>query len=198
MRTSRLGPHPYLKEPIVSDSQPPQQPYGQPAPGQQPYPPQGYQQAPPKKKHTLRNVLLILALVFILFVGGCLALIGGAANEIDKSIKEDANKAGGTDNPLTIKEGEAFEVDGFKYSAGWAVDKDQFGFIKITGLKVTNDRDDKDSALVEIKFWNGSEVLASDDCTTSPIDVGTTVTLNCLGLDELPKSYDKITINDSF
>lgn len=167
-------------------------------PPQQPYPPQGYAPPPQKKSHTLRNVLLVLAVLFVLVIGGCFALIGGVANEVDKAIKEDANKSGGTDNPMTIKEGEAFEVDGFKYAAGWTVNKDAIGGIDIKGLKVTNERDDKDSALVEIKFWKGSEVLGLADCTTEPIGVDTTVTLNCFSGDKLPKSYDKITINDSF
>jgi hypothetical protein len=155
------------------------------------------QQSTPKKKHTVRNVLLIFLGVSILFVGGCLALIGGAANEIDKSIKESDNKPGGADNPLTIKVGKAFEVDGFNYAGGWKA-KNDFGAVGIKGLKVTNNRDDKDSALVEIKFWKGSEVLALADCTTEPIGVGTTVTLSCTSGDKLPRAYSKVTVNDTF
>lgn len=157
-----------------------------------------FQPAPPKKSHTVRNVLLGLTLLFVLVIGGCLALVGGVANEVDKAIKEDANKAGGTDNALTVKEGEAFEVDGFKYAAGWSVNKDALGDVEVKGLKVTNDRDDKDSAFVEIKFWKGTEVLALADCSTQPIDTGTTVTLNCFSGDNMPKAYDKVTINDAF
>ena len=70
--------------------------------------------------------------------------------------------------------------------------------LDITNLKVTNNRDDKDSAIVEIKFWKGSEVLASADCTTSPIAPGTTARVTCISGDKLPKSYEKITINDTF
>ena len=43
----------------------------------------------PKKKHTVRNVILIIIVLFVAGTAGCLALIGGAANEIDKSIKRD-------------------------------------------------------------------------------------------------------------
>lgn len=157
-----------------------------------------YVQAPVKKSHTARNVILGIIGVTVLFVGGCIALIGGAANEVSKSIEDDANKAGGTDNPLTIVEGQAFEVDGFNYAAGWSVRKDVLGDIEIRGLKVTNNRDDRDSAIVEIKFHRGTEVLASADCTTEPIQKGSTVTLGCFSADKLPKSYEKITINDSF
>lgn len=163
-----------------------QQPYGQP------------QQPAPKKRHTVRNVLLVLTAVFVLFVGGCLALVGGVANEVDKAIKENDNKPGGANNAMTISEGKAFEVDGFNYAAGWSIRKDVVGDIDIKGLKVTNNRDDRDSALVEIKFMRGTEVLAMTDCTTSPIAVGQTVTVDCLSTDAIPKNYDRITINDSF
>ena len=153
---------------------------------------------PPKKKHTVRNIFLILILVTGLGIAGCTALVGGAANEISKSIEEDANKPGGTDNPMTITEGKPFEVDGFDYAAGWSLGKDGLGDLDVKGLKVTNNRDDKDSALVEIKLWKGTEVVALTDCTTEPIGVGTTVSLSCLSADKLPKGYDKITINDTF
>lgn len=151
-----------------------------------------------KKKGKALKILLILGLLFLLGLGGCVALVGGAANEVSKSIEEDENKPGGTNNPLTITAGEAFEVDGFNYAAGWTVAKDALGDVEIKGLKVTNNRDDRDSALVEIKFWKGTEVLALVDCTTEPINVGTTVTLGCSSADDFPTAYDKITINDSF
>lgn len=151
-----------------------------------------------KKKHTVRNIFLGLIALFILLFAGCTALVGGAANEVSKSIEEDANKAGGTNNPMEITPGEAFEVDGFNYAAGWTVGADELGDAQVKGLKVTNNREDRDSALVEIKFMQGTEVLALVDCTTEPINVGTTVTLNCFSADDFPASYDKITINDSF
>ncbi len=153
---------------------------------------------PPKKKHTVRNVILILMLLGGLGIGGCAALVGGAANEISKGIEADANKPGGTDNPMTITQGKPFEVDGFDYAAGWSLGTDALGDLDVKGLKVTNNRDTKDSALVEIKLWRGTEVVALSDCTTEPIGVGTTVTLSCLSADPLPKKFDKVTINDTF
>lgn len=48
----------------------------------------------PKKKHTVRNIILIVLVLFFGGIASCLALIGGTANEIDKSIKkDDANAA---------------------------------------------------------------------------------------------------------
>ena len=151
-----------------------------------------------KKSHTVRNVVIGVVIGVVLLVGGCVALFAGAANEVSKSIEEDANKPGGSDSPLTIVPGEAFEVDGFNYSPGWTIATNALGDFEVNDLKVTNNRDEKDGAIVEIKLWAGSEVLASVDCTTEQIVVGTTVSLNCFGADDMPASYDKITINDTF
>ncbi|MGW4019133.1 hypothetical protein ACXN1G_13585 [Rhodococcus ruber] len=116
---------------------------------------------------------------------------------IETGQAEDA-APGGPDNPLTIVEGQAFEVSGFQYSSGWRVTEDALGDVNIEGLKVTNSRDEKDGALVEIKFMRGNEVVALVDCTTEQIPVGQTTTLNCISADDLPADYDRITINDTF
>ena len=154
--------------------------------------------ASPPKKHTLRNVILVIVGLSILGIAACTAMLAGGANEVAKSIETNANKPGGDANPLTITPGNAFEVDGFNYAQGWRIQDSAIDTVEVTGLKVTNNRADQDSALVDIKFWKGTEVLTDLMCTSDPIAVGTTVTLSCLGTDPLPKGYDKITINDTF
>lgn len=156
---------------------------------------------PPQKKSSVwKWVLIIGAVVLILCCGGftaCTAGVFEAADEVSKSIEAEESESGGVNNAVTITEGEAFEVRGFDYAAGWKV-TEEYGMVDISGLKVTNNRDKRDGALVDIKFKQGSEVLASVDCTTDPMPVGETVTLNCLSADSLPDDYDEITINDSF
>jgi hypothetical protein len=153
---------------------------------------------PPRKKRTFLKVFLALCAFGAVCTIGLMVLIGGAANEVSKSIESDANKPGGTDHPMTIHPGKPFEVDGFNYAGGWTIADNGLGDATVNGLKVTNNRDNKDSALVEIKLWKGNEVEALVDCTTQPIDVGTTVTLSCIGTDPMPKAFDRVTINDSF
>lgn len=159
-----------------------------------------YAQPVQKKSHLGRNVALVVVLLGVLFVGGCFALIaagGDAVNDaVNDSIAED-KEPGGPDNPLKISEGEAFKVRDFSYAAGWTISR-EFGLVNVEGLKVTNERDDKDSSIVEIKFWKGSEVLAVVDCSTEPIAVDTTTRVTCGSGDNYPKGYDKITINDTF
>jgi hypothetical protein len=47
-------------------------------------PPPGQYGPPPKKKHTVRNVILVLLGLGVLGLAGCMALIVGAGNEVDK------------------------------------------------------------------------------------------------------------------
>jgi hypothetical protein len=175
----------------MSDAHPPAG--QQPTQGQQP-PPGYYQGPPPKKKHTLRNVLLILGLVFILFVGGCLAILGTAANEVDKAIKkEEAN-----DKPKTVAEGKAFTHDNYDVAAGWKVGRD-FGGVTINGLKVTNTAKESRSALLTFRFYKGSENLAEVVCSSNEVATGETSALDCGSTSSgFPKGYQVIKVADTF
>lgn len=50
-------------------------------------PPQ-YQPPVPKKKHTARNVFIVLGVLVLLGIGGCFAIVGSVGNEIDKQSNE--------------------------------------------------------------------------------------------------------------
>lgn len=173
-----------------------QQPYVQ-----QPYPQMQYAQQPEKKRSTVKIVLITILVILGLTIGGCAAVtalfVGGVNSAIEESEAED-KKPGGPDNPLDVEVGQAFEVNGFEYQSGWTVDKDSFGDVEINGLKFLNNRDDEDSAIVEIKFWSGNEVLALADCSSDPAAVGTVVSVSCFSTDKLPSTYDRVTVNDTF
>lgn len=42
---------------------------------------------PPKKKHTGRNVFIVLSVLTVLGIGGCMAVVGAVGNEVDKQSK---------------------------------------------------------------------------------------------------------------
>ncbi|WP_134741296.1 hypothetical protein [Nocardioides sp. 503] len=179
-------------------------PYGQP---QQPaapygqYPPRPYGFTQPPKSNTTRNVLLVLGLLGLLLIGGCLAVVGLAANEIDNAVDEataNDREPGGVDNPLVIEEGEAFEVYGFEYQAGWKVFADDLGEADVEGLKYENQRDEIDDASVRIKLFQGNELLATVSCSSETAEVGQIVPLDCYSTDTMPTAYDKITIADAY
>ncbi len=164
-----------------------------------------------KKGGALKWVLLGIGLVMVLIVGSCVAMVASAGNEVSKALESASTELEGTDtgtttgtdgsgdenNPVEITEGAAFDVRDFSYAAGWKVTDSGFG-MEIEGLKVTNNRGEKDSAIVDIKFWKGTEVLSDVTCSSDPVLPGTTVTLTCLSADDKPTSFDKITISDTF
>lgn len=152
----------------------------------------------PKKKHTVRNIILVLLALGILFVGGCMALIGGAANEVSKAIDEHENQEGGSNNPITLKVGEAFTIGDTSYAAGWTVKNDVLDTAVVKGLKVTNNGDDADYPSIEFRFWNGKTMLAEVSCgLLEEVPAGTTQLLDCTGDEPLPRKYDKLTVQNS-
>jgi hypothetical protein len=136
--------------------------------------------------------------LFLLFVGGCVAIVAVVSNKANDVINDDT--VGGPNNPLTITEGQAFEVNGFEYGDGWDIaDAPASGLLEIENLKVTNHRGKADRLFATISLLNGSEVVATTTCTAhdgEKIPKDTTVTVDCSSGDPLPAAYDKITIND--
>ena len=80
----------------------------------------------------------MFGVLFLLFVGGCFAVVAVVGDQVNDAVNDDT--LGGPNNPLTITEGEAFEVDGFEYADGWTIAADASGFVSIQNLKVTNNR----------------------------------------------------------
>lgn len=172
---------------------------------QQGYPPQGYQQPPPgyaypppqKKSHTLRNVLLGMVLALILIIGGCVALIGGAANEIDKAIDEEA----ANDRPTTVEVGKKFSHDGYEVAAGWKVGR-EFGTVTINNINVTNVQNDSltgdggRTALLTFRFYKGKQNLAEVECTGKELQEGESSSMDCFSTDEFPTGYKQVKVAD--
>ena len=174
---------------MTDQTPPPPPPPGYPQGGY--YPPQ----EPPKKKHTLRNVLLILGVLFVLMIGGCFALIGGAANEVDKAIEaEEAN-----DKPVEVAEGAAFTHDDFDVDEGWVVKKDPIGGITIESARVTNNSDEARTALLTFTFYKGSENLAEVNCSSNELQAGESSKMDCYSTDsDFPTGYKTIKVADAF
>jgi Protein of unknown function (DUF2510) len=149
------------------------------------------------KSNLARNLLIAFAVLFLLCGGGCVAVVAFVGNEADNIVNDDTE--GGPNNPKTIEPGEGFEVAGFEYADGWTLGPDASGLISVQGLKVTNERDRTDQAIVTISVLADDEVLASTTCTSDGrIAEGLTVTLTCASGDSMPAEYDEVTIKDAF
>ncbi|HET6939490.1 MAG TPA: DUF2510 domain-containing protein [Nocardioides sp.] len=178
----------------------PQPAYGQPAYGQPVYgAAQPYVAPPVQQSHTARNILIVLGVIFVLFVGGCVAVVAVVGHEVNQAVNDDT--LGGPNNPLTITEGKAFEVNGFEYADGWTIAAEPVSQTwTIDNFKVTNHRGKADRLDVEIKLYNADEVTATTFCTVGDaldkIPEDTTATVKCTSGDPLPEAYDKVTIQD--
>lgn len=170
------------------------------------YPPDGYQQqpapryynqapAPQKKSHTLRNVLLVVVLLFVLMIGGCLALFGAAVNEVDKAITEEEQN----DIPTEVVEGGAFTHDSYDVESGWSVKRDGIGGVTIKGLRITNTEDTARTALLTFTFYNGNENLAEVECNSNELQADEVSRMDCFSFDgKFPSTFDSVKVADAF
>jgi hypothetical protein len=148
---------------------------------------------PPKKKHTVRNVFLVLLTLAVLGVGGCMAFLGKAADDISKGIDADAAR----NAPREVKAGQAFSIGKHQTLAGWTV-KNETGQFAVTG-KVKNVSDATSSAFLNFKFLSkDGEVLGNVQCVSSDLEPGQTVTMNCLPDGNFSAAYVKITAEATF
>jgi hypothetical protein len=174
--------------PLPGAAAPTPPPYGT----AQPY---GVVQPAPLTTNLARNLLIVFAELFLLFVGGCLAVTALVVDQAADVLNDDT--AGGPNNPLTIEPGEGFEVAGFEYSDGWTIGPDAAGLLSVQGLKVHNDRGRTDQAFVTISVLLEDEVLATSTCSSDGrIAEGLTETLTCGSGDMMPAEYDEVTIKD--
>lgn len=158
--------------------------------GQMPYPPQ-----PPKKsRKTLWIVLGVIFGVMILGCGGCLAIVGVGANEVDKAIREEE----ANDAPHEIEVGQEFEHDDYTANAGWKITNDGLDDFTIEGLKVTNNAEDARSAFLTITLYKGNEVIGSIDCSSNELQSGDAGALDCTSTDDFTEDYDTAKVADAF
>lgn len=142
----------------------------------------------PKKKHTVRNVLLIMTALGVAFVVGIVALIGSAANSVSKSLDAEAKN----DRPAVIKPGASFTHDGYKVAAGWQVGTDQFGMPVVRYLHVTNvgHSNEQDTPMFTFSLWTGQQSLAEIDATGHQIAKGQSTDMDTFSTDQMHGSAD--------
>lgn len=155
----------------------------------------GFVHQPPKKKHTVRNVVLALIGVGVLGFAGCAALVGSAVDDVDDALQEEAKN----DRPHPIGEGEAFTHDIWKAKPGWKIKVGgPLEMVRIRGLRVENVGDSADTAMLTFTLDRGKNVLASIDCSSPQAQPGQVVRMSCIG-DDAPKGdWNTVTVRDVF
>ena len=154
-----------------------------------------YPEAPapqqPKKKHTFRNIMLVVLALFIAAFAGCAALIGGAVEEADKAIKAEA----ANNKPSEVTEGEAFEHDIWSVKPGWKIKPGPLG-ATVVGLRAELTGDTADAPLLTFTLDKGKQVMASIDCTGPQAQPGQVVRIGDCIPDGKAKGYDTVTVRD--
>jgi len=153
-----------------------------------------------KPSHTLRNVLLALVVLTVLFVCGCFALLSIARNEVSKSIAREA----ANDTPTRVTEGRAFEHDGFAIATGWKVVPQELGGATIKRITVTL-MDDQGvsgggrSALLTFRLYDRRTVVAEITCSSNEMQKGESARMSCFNRDvEKLGPWSTIKVADAF
>ena len=128
----------------------PQQPYSQQPYGGQ-YPPQT---PPAKKRKKWPWILGGIILLFVAMFGGCMALIGGAANEIDKEINREVTVTyrvtGNGTGSITWTDKDFNMAQETDATLPWEKQVVVSGLGKTASLTVTNSSDDGTESTCEI------------------------------------------------
>ena len=188
------GPVPQYGQQSTGAPPPPGQPYAPapPPPGQQSY----AAAPPPRKRRKWPIVLLILAILLVLGIGGCIAIVGSVSQGVSESLEESEQRS----EPREVVEGEAFTIGKHETLAGWKVKKDDAlgePAFNVVG-KVKNISDETSTSFIHFKFLSSSgEVLGNVDCNSGDLEPGQTQNLNCI-LDGTYGKYAKITAEATF
>jgi hypothetical protein len=157
---------------------------------QQQYP---YQPAPPAKKgHRVRNVFIVLAVIFVVMMGGCVAFIVAVGNEAAK----DTEATPGRSTPRSVVVGQAFTIGKHQTLAGWKV-INTAGEFDVTG-KVQNISDRTSTAFFHVKLLHGDEVVGNVMCNSSDLEPRQIGTLNCIPDGDASQSFDRVTAEATF
>ena len=125
---------------------------------QQPQHQQQYQPGPPSKKKWYKRAIIMIPLtlivLFVLFMGGCMALLGGAANEVDKEMNKEyavtyAVTGDATDATATYTVENTNTTQDTGIAAGWTKDVTIKGF-SIATLSVSNGMNDTGAITCQI------------------------------------------------
>ena len=159
---------------------------------QYPGPPPQQWQVPPPKKHTVRNVLLVLAVLFVLGIGGCVAFLGAVGNDIANETKKQEDRAA----PRAVTVGKAFDLGKHQTLAGWSV-KNEGGRFTITA-KVKNISNTTSTSFIHLKFIDPKgEVLGNVQCSSGDLEPGQTQALSCIP-DGTYGKYAQVTAEATF
>ncbi|GAA3678288.1 hypothetical protein GCM10022237_42090 [Nocardioides ginsengisoli] len=147
---------------------------------------------------TIGLIVGIVLLVIVLFCSGIVALFVWFLTNVKHAVSDfDPHREGGRDNPITVAVGQAFDIDGIDYAAGWT-----YGDGTIAGLKGSNRRDDgrSRSVFLTFTFVTADRVEVGEvTCSSSgSIAHGNSEELDCQGSGKVSATYDHVDVSASY
>lgn len=135
----------------------------------------------------MKKFLISLAAIVVgglLLMGGCLAVVGGTANEVAEDLEKDT-----TTGKVSADEVQGASGEGERYSwKGLKVQKDNFGMFE-GSLTVTNSTDEAAEVLVEVTAYDGEQTLGALNGSTR-VKPGATTKVDLTSLDDFAKASD--------
>lgn len=173
---------------------------------------QPYQFAPPKKRHTVRNVLLAV------IVTGAVLMVAGLFAAVEQTPATDAGKSAAAptskpaaqpgskrdtrldrNKPTQVKVGQAVTKGRHRLEAGWSLRSSQYlETFEVAGAEVTNISDRASAAFIEIKVYRGTRLLGNVSCSSPDIEPGETATVDCFTSDRFARGWTRVTVGATF
>jgi hypothetical protein len=149
--------------------------------------------------HTTRNVVLLVAVAAILFVGGCVAVVGGAVGRFQEqaasgSVTYDMRDFDSRGMTHVVAEGDRFTMLFLRYRPGWTLSDDGRGHATVLGLEAFNQRSETARPAVLFHLLEGRREVAAIRCAAPPVPSVGEAKLRCSSKDVLPSTYSRIRV----
>ena len=154
---------------------------------------------PEGSRRPVENVVLLVVVAAILFVGGCVAVVGGAVGQLQDSAESgsvtydmrDFDSRGITH---VVAEGDRFSMLFLRYQPGWTLSDDGRGRATVLGLEAFNQRSETARPAVRFHLLEARREVAAIRCTAPPVPSAGEVKLRCSSTDMLPSTYSRIRV----
>ena len=135
------------------------------------------------------KVILGVVIGGVLLIGGCMAIVGGAANEVAKEMDKSSEASSGkqsSDGSSNAKSNDPSVVGNWKIENMKQIKfAEEYGMFATVSLKVRNVSDDADTPWLAIRLTDKKgDLVAEFDCIGDEYEPGQGGTVRCSSLDD--------------
>jgi len=134
------------------------------------------------------KVILGVVIGGVLLIGGCMAIVGGAANEVAKEMDKSSEASSGKQS----SDGSNAKSNDPSVVGNWKIENmkqikfaEEYGMFATVSLKVRNVSDDADTPWLAIRLTDKKgDLIAEYDCIGDEYEPGQGGTVRCSSLDD--------------